>query len=250
MIIDILTIFPGFFESPLKESLLGKAIESSIIKIRIHNIRDYATDKHKTVDDRPYGGGAGMVMKLEPIVNALEHLQQEEPRGYIALLTPQGSLFNQKKAREWSTRERLILICGRYEGIDDRITHFIDEEVSIGDYILSGGEVAALVIIDAVARLIPGVVGNRESLDNESFERGLLEYPQFTRPRIFRGLIVPDILLTGNHEKIRKWRIAQAIARTKNRRPDLFKKLLSELNREEKLILADMEDSKQMFSGD
>ncbi len=248
MIIDVLTIFPRFFESPLQESLLGKAIENSLIAIRIHNIRDYATDKHKTVDDRPYGGGAGMVMKLEPIVNALEHLNREQPKGHIVLLTPQGSLFNQKKAREWSTKERLILICGRYEGIDDRITHFIDEEVSIGDYILSGGEVAALVVIDAVARLIPGVVGNRESLDNESFERGLLEYPQFTRPRTFRGLTVPDILLTGNHENIRKWRIAQSIIRTKNRRPDLFRRLV--LKDEEKLIMADIESRELNNSGD
>ncbi len=225
MIIDILTIFPGYFESPLKESLLGKAIEKSILTIRVHNIRDYATDRHKTVDDRPFGGGAGMVMKLEPLVNALESLQQEEPQGFVVLLTPQGRLFNQRTARDWSNKKRLILICGRYEGIDDRISHFINEEISIGDYILSGGEAAALVVIDAISRLIPGVVGNKESVDTESFELGLLEYPQFTRPRVFRGIKVPDVLLSGNHQAIKQWRFHQAILRTKKRRPDLFKKL-------------------------
>ncbi|HDL89584.1 MAG TPA: tRNA (guanosine(37)-N1)-methyltransferase TrmD [Thermodesulforhabdus norvegica] len=240
MIIDILTIFPSFFNTPLKESLLGKAIEKRIISIRVHDIRQYATDKHKTVDDRPYGGGAGMVMKVEPIVRAIEALQKLPPKGWILLLSPQGNIFTQKKARQLSSLPRLILICGRYEGIDDRISNFIDEEVSIGDYVLSGGEVAALVLIDAVARLIPGVVGNVESVISESFERCLLEYPQFTRPRDFRGYKVPEILISGNHEAIRRWRIKQSILRTKKRRPDLFSKAV--LTDEEKAILHEIEE--------
>ncbi|MEJ5300256.1 MAG: tRNA (guanosine(37)-N1)-methyltransferase TrmD [Thermodesulforhabdaceae bacterium] len=235
MIIDILTIFPGFFEGPFRESLLGKAIAEGIVRIRIHDIRNYTTDRHRTVDDRPFGGGAGMVMKPEPIVKALDELRSEPPSPKVILLTPKGHLFNQNLARSWSKLERLVLICGRYEGIDERVSFFVDDEVSIGDYVLSGGEVAAVVIVDAVVRLVSGVVGNKASTETESFERGLLEYPHYTRPRVFRGYEVPEVLLSGNHERIRKWRLLQSLLLTKARRPDLFQRLI--LSKEEKKLL-------------
>ncbi|SFM45201.1 tRNA (Guanine37-N(1)-) methyltransferase [Thermodesulforhabdus norvegica] len=225
MIIDVLSIFPSFFSGPLNESLLGKAISQGLIRVRVHDIRKYARDKHRTVDDRPYGGGAGMVMKPEPIVEAIEDLQKESPRGTVILLSPQGEVFTQATARELSGLPRIILVCGRYEGIDARVLNFVDRELSIGDYVLSGGEPAALVVIDAVSRLIPGVVGNLASVRSESFEEGLLEYPQYTRPRIFRGLPVPDVLISGNHEAVKRWRRSQALLLTKLRRPDLFERL-------------------------
>ncbi len=239
MIFEVLTIFPAFFESPLKESILGKAISKGLIYVRIHNIRDYATDRHRRVDDRPFGGGAGMVMKPEPIVSAIEALKEYQPQPRVILLTPKGKVFNQKLARLWSQEKRLILICGRYEGIDERVSYFVDEEVSIGDYVLSGGEPAAIVIIDAVSRLIPGVLGNEISRDTESFERGLIEHPHYTRPRSFRGYEVPEVLLSGNHEAIRKWRLLQSLILTRTRRPDLFAGL--ELSEEEKELLEKLE---------
>jgi len=235
MIIDILTIFPGFFEGPFRESLLGKAITEGIVKIRIHDFRNYTTDRHRTVDDRPFGGGAGMVMKPEPIVKALDDFRNETPPPKVILLTPRGRLFSQNLARAWSQLERLVLICGRYEGVDERVSFFVDEEVSIGDYVLSGGEAAAVVIVDAVVRLIPGVVGNRASTETESFERGLIEHPHYTRPRVFRGYEVPEVLLSGDHERIRKWRLLQSLLVTRSRRPDLFEKLV--LSEEEKKLL-------------
>lgn len=222
MIIDILTIFPGYFETPFRESILGKALQEGFITIRIHDIRDYTDDRHRTVDDRPFGGGAGMVMKPDPIVKALEALKVEEPAPTVILLTPRGRLFDQATARRWSLSKRLVLICGRYEGIDERVSFFVDEEISIGDYVLSGGEPAVVVIVDAVSRLIPGVLGNKESSEAESFERGLIEHPHYTRPRSFRGYEVPEVLLSGNHERIRKWRLLQSLIVTRERRPDLF----------------------------
>lgn len=235
MIIDIITIFPGYFEGPFRESILGKALHEGFITIRIHDLRDYTDDRHRTVDDRPFGGGAGMVMKPEPIVRALEALRQEEPAPTVILLTPRGRLFDQTTARRWSRCKRLVLICGRYEGIDERVSFFVDEEISIGDYVLSGGEPAAVVIVDAVSRLIPGVLGNEESAETESFERGLIEHPHYTRPRSFRGYDVPEVLLSGNHERIRKWRLLQSLLVTRQRRPDLFARAV--LSKEEKELL-------------
>lgn len=247
MIIDVLTIFPSYFSGPLKESLLGKAISQGLIRIRIHNIRDFAKDRHRTVDDRPYGGGAGMVMKPEPIVEAIETLQKDPPKGTVILLSPHGEIFTQATARELSNLPRIILVCGRYEGVDARVLYFVDREISIGDYVLSGGEPAALVIIDALSRLVPGVVGNVASLRSESFEEGLLEYRHYTRPRVFRGLPVPEILISGNHEAIRKWRRSQALLLTKLRRPDLFERL--KLSVEDLELLREAEESGGILNG-
>ena len=226
MIFDILTIFPGMFASPLAESIVGKAVERGFIDVRLHDIRDYAADKHQMTDDRPFGGGEGMVMKPEPIVEALRKLKSEPPEAKVILLSPQGRLFSQELARELSGADRLILICGRYEGVDERVAeHFTDDQVSIGDYVLTGGELAAMVIVDALTRLIPGVLGNLDSAAAESFSESVLEYPQYTRPQEFEGLKVPGVLLSGNHETIRKWRRIQALLRTRRRRPDLFARL-------------------------
>ncbi|SMC25810.1 tRNA (Guanine37-N(1)-) methyltransferase [Desulfacinum hydrothermale DSM 13146] len=236
MIFDILTIFPGIFESPLRESILGKACQRGLLTVRVHNIRDYALDKHQMTDDRPFGGGEGMVMKPEPIVAALEDVKPLGPDAHVVLLSPQGRSFSQEMARRFRAMERLVLVCGRYEGVDQRVAeHFVDEEVSIGDFILTGGELAALVIVDAVARLLPGVLGNEASPEAESFAEPLLEYPQYTRPREFRGHAVPEVLLSGDHERIRRWRRMQALARTRDRRPDLFQRL--ELSAEDRRLL-------------
>ena len=203
---DILTIFPQFFESSLQVSLLGKAITQKKLNVALHNFRDFATDKHKTVDDVPYGGGPGMVLKPEPLVNTIESISGKKKSKCI-LLTPRGTLFNQKMARQMAKLDQLILICGRYEGVDERVCELVvDEEISIGDYVLNGGEVAALVLLETVARLIPGVLGNEASLSHESFNEGLLEYPQYTRPPELRGLKVPKVLLSGDHKKIIEWR--------------------------------------------
>lgn len=236
MLFDILTLFPGMFESPLRESIIGKAAERGFIRVRTHNIRDYATDKHHITDDRPFGGGEGMVMKADPIVRVLDALRKDGPRPWVILFSPQGSMFQQKIAYRLSRLPRLILICGRYEGVDERVAEFyVDEEISIGDYILTGGEPAAMVVIDAVTRLIPGVLGNAASIEAESFTESLLEYPQYTRPQSFRGYEVPDILLSGHHENIRRWRRIKALLRTKNRRPDLFARL--SLTNEDRYLL-------------
>ncbi|MGV8074653.1 MAG: tRNA (guanosine(37)-N1)-methyltransferase TrmD [Syntrophobacteraceae bacterium] len=236
MVFDILTLFPGMFSSPFRESILGKAIERDLIRVRVHNIRDYAVDKHQVTDDRPFGGGEGMVMKPEPIVGALDALKEENPESRVVLLSPQGRLFNQQIAREFSCLPRLTLICGRYEGVDERVAgYFVDDEICIGDYVLTGGEVAAMVVIDAVTRLIPGVLGNAASTGAESFEEPLLEYPQYTRPQEFRGFRVPDVLLSGHHEIIQRWRRGQALLRTEERRPDLFARL--RLTPEDRVLL-------------
>ena len=220
----VLTIFPEMFTSPLSASLLKKAQDKGIVTCTVHNLRDYTTSKHRSVDDSPYGGGQGMVMKPEPVVAALEGVCQALSNPWRILLSPQGPPLAQAKVAELAQRKTLILLCGRYEGIDERIRPFIDEELSIGDYVLSGGEVAALVIIDAVARLIPGVVGRQESVEEESFSHGLLEYPHYTRPEEFRGMRVPEILLSGNHAEIACWRRRQSLLRTRERRPDLLTK--------------------------
>ncbi len=226
MIFEILTLFPGMFESPLRESIVGKAHERGLISVRVHNIRDYAVDKHQVTDDRPFGGGEGMVMKPEPIVSLLDTLRAEEPRPRVVLLSPQGRVFQQECAWRWSALPRLVLICGRYEGVDERVAEsFTDEQISLGDYVLTGGELAAMVVVDAVTRLIPGVLGNVASPRFESFAEPVLEFPQYTRPRDFRGHRVPEILLSGDHEAIQRWRRGEALLRTKLRRPDLFARL-------------------------
>ena len=224
MRIDILTLFPEMFESPLAHSILKRAQDSGIVDIALTNIRDFSTDNYKKVDDKPYGGGPGMVMMPGPVFDCFEHVQNlslEKPR--TILLTPQGQKFDQKKALELSAEKRLILISGRYEGIDERIRIGLGaEQISIGDYVLSGGELPVMVIIDAVVRLLPDALGDEDSSKDDSFSAGLLEYPQYTRPEVFRDMKVPDVLLSGDHAKIAEWRRQQALERTKKWRPDLL----------------------------
>jgi tRNA (guanine37-N1)-methyltransferase len=225
MIFTVLTLFPSIFDSPLNESLIKKAQDKDLLHFNIVNIRDFATDIHRTCDDAPFGGGAGMVMKPEPIHGAMEHIDSRygRPTKYV-LLAPHGRTFDHATAARFSRLSHLGLICGRYEGVDERVLSLVDEEVSIGDYVLSGGEAAALVVIDAVSRLIPDVLGNEASPIDESFRDGLLEYPQYTRPRAFLGMEVPEPLLSGNHEEIRKWRRKESLKRTILRRPDLMER--------------------------
>ena len=240
MRIDILTLFPEMFESILNTAIFKRADERDLVEVIVRNIRDYTHDKHRTVDDYPYGGGAGMVLKPEPIFEAVEAILNETDKRFhnteevqIILLTPQGRKFSQEIAAELSQRNHLILICGHYEGVDERVREYlVNDEISIGDYVLSGGETAAMVVADAIVRLIPDVLGSAESHVEESYNSGLLEYPQYTRPPDFRGWEVPEILLSGNHGEIAKWRREQAIFRTASRRPDLLKR--AELTSEEK----------------
>jgi tRNA (guanine37-N1)-methyltransferase len=236
MRIDVLTLFPHLFIPFIDESILGRAVKRGMVDIRLKNIRDYARGRHKVTDDRPYGGGNGMVMKPGPICRALKSVDRVKGSSLAVLLTPQGQPFDQEMAWELSGADQLILVCGRYEGVDERVrTGYIDREISIGDYVLSGGELAALVIIDAVCRLLPGVLGGDRSTQEDSFEEGLLEYPHYTRPRIFDGKQVPDILLSGDHEKIRLWRRVQSLRRTLTKRPDLIEK--ADLHEQDTIIL-------------
>jgi tRNA (guanine37-N1)-methyltransferase len=225
MRIDILTLFPEMFGSPLGYSILNRARQQGIVDIVLTHIRDFATDRYHKVDDKPYGGGPGMVMMPGPLFACFEHVRQLAPQpGRVILLTPQGQLFNQAMARRLSQEERLILIAGRYEGFDERIRVGLEaEQVSIGDYVLNGGELAAMVIVEAVVRLLPGALGDEGSALDDSFSEGLLEYPQYTRPEEFRGMKVPEILLSGDHGKIAQWRQQQALERTQRWRPDLLK---------------------------
>jgi len=224
--IAVLTLFPRMVAGPLAESLLGKAQEKGLLRVRVVDVRDFAQGKHRVTDDVPYGGGAGMVMKPEPLVSAIEAARQISPGAHVVLLTPQGARFDQRKAEELARRDRLVLVCGRYEGVDERVLSFVDEELSLGDFILQGGEVGALAVIEAVARLVPGVLGNEESAQRESFGgEMLLEGPQYTRPPEFRGMGVPEPLLSGDHARIARWRRRQALLRTRQRRLDLFEKL-------------------------
>jgi tRNA (guanine37-N1)-methyltransferase len=239
MRIDILTLFPNMFTGPFDESIIKRAIDNNIVSIVIHNLRDWGLGKHKVVDDYPFGGGAGMVMKTEPIFEAVEAIkaQDSDSSAPVILLTPQGRVFNQKIATELAKFERLILICGHYEGIDERVReHLATDEISIGDYVLTGGELAAMVIVDAVVRHLPGVLGSEESAAEDSHTTGLLEYPQYTRPQVYRGWEVPQMLLSGNHAQIAKWRREQSILRTFIRRPDLFDK--ADLSPEERKLVA------------
>ena len=220
-----ITIFPRMFDSFVGHSILKRALEKGSISFRTIDPRDFTTDRHRTADDSPYGGGQGMVMKPEPLVSAIEQARNEAPGARVVLLTPQGRVFSQEVARRLAQERHIVLVCGRYEGIDERVKEFVDEEISVGDYTLSGGEPAANVVIDAVARLIPGVLGNENSAAEETFTEDLLEYPQYTRPEDFRGLKVPEILLSGDHERIRRWRREQSLLRTRERRPDLYAKV-------------------------
>jgi tRNA (guanine37-N1)-methyltransferase len=239
MRIDILTLFPNMFSSPLRESILGRAVEKGLIQIQTINIRDFTQDKHRVVDDAPYGGGQGMVMKVEPIARAIESVKSQNPSARTIYLTPQGKPFHQALARRLSTQSHLILLCGRYEGVDERARElFVDEEISIGDYVLTGGELAAMVLVDAVSRLIPGVLGSDRSAEEDSFFNSLLEYPQYTRPVDFRGSRVPEVLLSGNHSSISQWRRREAIRRTSLRRPDLLAK--ANLTDEDKRLLEEV----------
>ncbi len=238
MRIDIFSLFPQMFAGPFDSSILRRAIEQELVNINIYNIRDYTHDRHHTTDDYAYGGGAGMVMKPDPVFEAVESVRSQSPEWAekptsVILLTPQGRILNQSVAGELAKIDRLMLICGHYEGVDERIRqHLVTDEISIGDYVLTGGEPAAIVVVDAVVRLIPGVLGSGESLLAESHTGGLLEYPQYTRPEVFRGWAVPEILLSGNHGEIARWRREQSILRTAKRRPDLLNK--AELTQEEK----------------
>ena len=236
MRIEIVTIFPEVFRSPFSEGVVKIAQEKGLLDVEVVDLREFATDKHRTVDDKPYGGGAGMVMKVEPIYRAVNELKNERARTY--LLSPQGTLFNQSSAKSLVEEEHLILICGKYKGVDERVTRFIDDEISIGDYVLSGGELGAMVIVDALARLIPGVIGDFESALFDSFYGQLLAAPCYTRPSDFGGWEVPETLLSGDHDEIRKWRKKEALKRTLLRRPDLLEE--ADLDRESEDILREL----------
>ena len=237
---DVLTLFPEMFTPFIEGSILGRAAKMGLVDIRLTNIRSFARGAHRVTDDRPYGGGNGMVMKPGPIYRALESIERAPGRSLVILLTPQGKVFEQSLAWRLSRFEHLVLICGRYEGVDERIrAEYVDKELSVGDYVLSGGELPAMLVIDAVSRLIPGFLGGERSNLEDSFEDGLLEYPHYTRPRAFRGVEVPEVLLSGDHERIRVWRRTESLKRTLERRPDLFEK--ARLSEEDKTILAKME---------
>jgi tRNA (guanine37-N1)-methyltransferase len=232
MKIDILTIFPQMFEGPLTCSLLEKARNKKILDINCTDIRSFSKDKHKSVDDRPFGGGPGMLLKPEPIYDALHHLgvrkrnhlyKNPYKKPYVIYMSPQGNLLNSKKVKDLSKYEHLVILCGHYEGVDERVISWVDEEISIGDYVLTGGEIPAMVLIDSVARMLPGVVKDKNSVEQDSFYNGYLDYPHYTRPAKFKNMKVPEVLLSGNHLEIEKWRAKQSIERTKARRPDLLK---------------------------
>jgi tRNA (guanine37-N1)-methyltransferase len=223
VLVDIVTIFPEYFASPLAAGLLGKAGERGLVQVRLHDLRTWAADRHRSVDDAPFGGGAGMVMLPGPWFEALDALQADGP-AHVVLLAPDGRRFDQATAARLAGEPRLVLCCGRYEGIDERVRTRVDEVLSIGDYVLAGGEAAALVVLDAVARLVPGVMGNAASAADESFAAGLLEYPQYTRPAVYRGLEVPAVLRSGDHGAIARWRHDQAVERTRRLRPDLLER--------------------------
>ncbi len=236
---DILSTFPEMFDSPFRCSLMKKAQEKGLIEIRLHNIRDFAEDRHRMTDDAPYGGGGGMLMKVEPVDKALRNIAPERENVPVILLTPQGQVFTQKIAEELATHPRIVLICGHYEGVDERIRlQVANREISIGDYVLTGGELSAMVVVEAVSRLVPGVLGNADSAALDSFSSGLLEYPQYTRPAEYRGWKVPEILLSGNHKWIDTWRRQEALKRTWLRRPDLIEKII--LSEEDEKFLGEL----------
>ena len=241
MVIDILTLFPSFFESIFSTSILKRAIEQQLVTVNTINIRDFAYDKHKIVDDYPYGGGAGMVMKPEPIARAITAAQERQAENSrVIYMSPQGQLLSQRKAEELATETHLILLCGHYEGVDERvINQFVDEEISIGDYVLTGGELPAAVLVDCVVRLLPGVLGSAASIAEDSFSDGLLEYPQYTRPRDFLGETVPEVLLSGNHQAIADWRRQESLRRTWQKRPELL--LQAKLSAQERALISQLQ---------
>lgn len=232
---DVITIFPEIFSGVFDFGIVRRAVEAGLIEIHVHDLRDYTSDKHRQVDDRPFGGGAGMVMKPEPLFRAVEAVAHRSSDASVVLLSPQGRLFDQVLAEEYSRKPGIILICGRYEGVDERVAeHLVNDEISIGDYVLSGGEIPAMVVVDAITRLIPGALGCGESAEQESFSKGLLDYPHYTRPAEFRELRTPDVLLSGNHAEIERWRRRKSIEKTLRRRPDLIRsRPLSEIEDKE-----------------
>ncbi len=233
---DIISLFPEMFDGPFRESILDRARQEGQLHIRLHQLRDYTLNKHGKVDDTPFGGGAGLVMNIEPIDRALQAVKQDRPDAWTVLLSPSGKKFDQKKARELSAKKEIILICGRYEGIDERVTdQLVDDELSIGDFVLSGGEIPAMVVVDAVTRLVPGVLGDPASLVEESFENGLLEYPQYTRPRDYNGAEVPEVLISGDHKKIKDWQRKASLKKTARNRPDMIESL--NLSAEERALI-------------
>ena len=221
---DIITVFPGIFESPFSESILKRAQDKELLNINLHDLRKYTLDKHRKTDDYPFGGGVGLIMNVDPIVRAIEAGKETRPGARSILLSPGGNVFNQKMAWELSREENLIFVCGRYEGVDERVLNFVDDAISIGDYVMAGGEIPAMVLIEAISRLIPNVVGDESSLLEESFEANRLECPQYTKPREFRGLKVPDVLLSGHHKEIQDWQLKEALKKTAEIRPDLLDK--------------------------
>lgn len=242
MIFDILTLFPEMFDV-FNHSIIKRAKEKGILEINTVNIRDFTKDKHNKVDDYPYGGGAGMVMQAQPVYDSVEYIKNKYGyKPYTVFMTPRGVKYEQKHAQELSSRDHIMIICGHYEGIDERIMPLVDMEISIGDYILTGGEIASMAVIDSVSRLIPGVLNKNESFEFESFSDGLLEYPQYTRPEVFNGMSVPEVLISGHHENIRKWRKYESLKITLERRPELIK--ISQLSKEDKKILNQIKDKK------
>lgn len=238
---DILTLFPAMFEGPLTESIIRRAVEKGLLDIRLHQIRDFATDRHKVVDDAPYGGGDGMVMKVEPIAACLEAVKAERPKARVLLTSPRGRLFDNAAARELAQEQEVIIICGRYEGIDERVRElFVEDEFSIGDFVLTGGELAAMVIIDATVRFVPGVLGSPGSAETDTFSDGLLEYPHYTRPAEFYGHSVPAVLLSGNHAEVARWRRRKALEETIRSRPDLLEKAV--LDSDDRRYLLELEE--------
>jgi len=240
MRVDIITLFPSMFKNPFDESMIKRAKEKGILKIKLHDLRQFTHDKHRTVDDAPYGGGAGMVMKPRPLFEAVEKIKEEiDSSSRVILLSPQGRPLNQEKVKELAKERVLIFICGHYEGVDERMReHLVDEEISLGDYVLTGGELAAMVVVDAVARMLPGVLGSEDSAREDSFYKGLLDYPQYTRPSDFRGWKVPSVLLSGNHQKVKEWRRKKMLETTLRKRPDLLETL--KLNRENERLLEEI----------
>ena len=245
MRIDVLTLFPRMFEGPLGESIIGKAREKGLLEINVSNFRDYSDNKHQTVDDYPYGGGAGMLLKVQPVYDNIKAIEAEAPetKKRVILLDPAGKPFDQKMAEEFSTEEHLVFICGHYEGYDERIRSLVTDEVSLGDYVLTGGELGAMVMIDATVRLLPEVLGNQTSAQTDSHSTGLLEHPQYTRPAAFKGMKVPEVLMNGNHKLIEQWQLKESLRRTFQRRPDMLEnypltaemqKLLKEIEEEAK----------------
>ncbi|MEI7817821.1 MAG: tRNA (guanosine(37)-N1)-methyltransferase TrmD [Desulfuromonadales bacterium] len=243
MIFDILTLFPGMFSGPFDESIIRRAKDKQLIDILFHNIRDWATDRHQTADDAPYGGGAGMVMKPEPLAACIESVKAMHKTSSVVFTSPHGRPLTHRIAMDFAEKPGLIIVCGRYEGIDERIRSlYADDEISLGDFVLSGGEIAAMALVDSVTRLIPGALGSLESAEYDSFSDGLLEYPHYTRPPEFKGLSVPDTLLSGNHELIRKWRRKESLRKTRTLRPDLLSQVM--LTREDRNMLIEIEQEK------